>query len=278
MSRLRQAFFCAHLHLSAAFENSEKLSFSNFYLSFLKSLFSNFNFNPGKPVIFEEKILIFGENTWVFEKIIWVFPNIWVFCGPEFFEKCTKKSLVTLLILFSENLKCNIGDIVTHGLTLNDYQSGTQVPYSLGFSPSPVLRRPLVITPQQKCLTWVFRRTPVLRRILIVATKNLLWYLHGRTVTYSKWYNWYIQHTVAILLRGISWWYYDHIEFSLALHHAGTFSNAEMLGLVAAAGKRLNNFLCFTCQSAEAQIHSTYYVVRNSYGAVTSDFLWCKIM
>ena len=56
-------FFCAHLRLSAAFENSEKLSFSNFYLSFLKSLFSNFNFNPGKPVIFEEKTLIFGENT-----------------------------------------------------------------------------------------------------------------------------------------------------------------------------------------------------------------------
>ena len=61
--RIGRLFFCAHLRLSAAFENSEKLSFSNFYLSFLKSLFSNFNFNPGKPVIFEEKTLIFGENT-----------------------------------------------------------------------------------------------------------------------------------------------------------------------------------------------------------------------
>ena len=61
--RVYQAFFCAHLRLSPALENSEKLSFCNFYLSFLKTLFSNFNFNPGKPVIFEGKNLIFGENT-----------------------------------------------------------------------------------------------------------------------------------------------------------------------------------------------------------------------
>ena len=61
--RVYRLFFCAHLRLSPALENSEKLSFCNFYLSFLKTLFSNFNFNPGKPVIFEEKTLIFGENT-----------------------------------------------------------------------------------------------------------------------------------------------------------------------------------------------------------------------
>ena len=59
---VHQAFFCAHLRLSPAFENPEKLSFCNFYLSFLKTLFSNFNFNPGKPVIFEGKNLIFGSD------------------------------------------------------------------------------------------------------------------------------------------------------------------------------------------------------------------------
>ena len=39
----------------------------------------------------------------------------------------------------------------------------TELPYSLGFSPHPVLRRPryyaaLGITPHTKCLTWVLRR------------------------------------------------------------------------------------------------------------------------